>query len=290
MACGLAVLLSIDVLAMGAAAAATGRAPAAGHPQHAGEHPERPVALPVFVGTALLFLRLRGHRAPRPLPGWGREATAGDPQPAARRRCGRSRSWLWSSRSWSRRSSRSPTCSTTPRAVSGPGGGGSGYQLTSVNPFIRLRRDLVEKTHTPLVYAETEARVDVVPPHHRARPVHRRRVAPLATRPARASNRADGVFPNPPGLAPGVGGTEDTGASSSRPNFSSTWLPLPYPIRELDIDGHLALRRADPRRRLRRRRAAAELEYERHVVHARRSPPSCWSPRSRAPAQDPGDR
>ena len=85
-----------------------------------------------------------------------------------------------------------------------------------------------------------------------------------------SDNRADGVFPNPPGLAAGVGGTDgQLDARSSRPNFGTTWLPLPYPIRELDDRGHLALRRAHPRRRLRRRRAAAGAELRGHVVHAR---------------------
>ena len=103
---------------------------------------------------------------------------------------------------------------------SGPGGASSGYHLTSVNPFIRLRRDLVEKTHTPMVYAETEARStsylrttvldrftdDEWRPSPRALP---------------SDNRADGVFPNPPGLAPGVGGAEDKWPFEFAPNFSS---------------------------------------------------------------------
>ena len=52
-----------------------------------------------------------------------------------------------------------------------------------------------------------------------------------------SSNRADGAFPNPPGLAPGVTGTEDTWSFEFAPNFSSTWLPLPYPVREVEIEG-----------------------------------------------------
>ena len=118
----------------------------------------------------------------------------------------------------------------------GPGGASSGYHLTSVNPFIRLRRDLVEKTHTPLVYADTEARTTSY-----LRTTVLDRFTDDEWRPSPRSlpsdNRADGVFPNPPGLAPGVGGTEDNWSFEFAPNFSSLWLPLPYPIRELDIDG-----------------------------------------------------
>ena len=118
----------------------------------------------------------------------------------------------------------------------GPGGASNGYHLTSVNPFIRLRRDLVEKTHTPLVYADTEARTTSY-----VRTTVLDRFSNEEWRPSPRSlpndNRADGVFPNPPGLAPGVGGTEDDWSFEFAPNFSSLWLPLPYPIRDLDIDG-----------------------------------------------------
>ena len=62
----------------------------------------------------------------------------------------------------------------------GTGAGGQ-FQLTTVNPFIRLRRDLVEQTHTPLVYAETDAP---------------RRPATCA-RPCSTSSRSDEWRPSP---------------------------------------------------------------------------------------------
>ena len=257
MVCGLAVLLVDRRARDGPAAAAAGRAPPAGHPQRPGEHPERARS------------RCRSSSAPpccscgcvatenlERLPRLGSRDRRTDPSRCTRR-SGRSRSWLSSSRSWSRRSSPSPTCSTTPRDGEGPGGGGSAYHLTSVNPFIRLRRDLVEKTHTPMVYAETKARSTSYlrttvldrftddewrpSPRSPAEQQPRRRHLPEPSGPGSPSDRR----PRTPG------------GSSSRPNFSSTWLPLPYPVRKVDIDGHLALRRTDPRRGLRRRWAAA---------------------------------
>ena len=118
----------------------------------------------------------------------------------------------------------------------GPGGGGSAYNLTSVNPFIRLRRDLVEKTNTPMVYAQTEARSTSY-----LRTTVLDRFTDDEWRPSPrslpSSNDADGTFPSPPGLAPRVTGTEDTWRFEFAPNFSSTWLPLPYPVRKVDIEG-----------------------------------------------------
>ena len=235
MACGLAVLLSIDVLAMGLRRPPLVALPLLVTLSIPVSILNGPIALPVFVGTALLFLRLVATENLERFAGLGSRDDARRPSRCTRR-CGRSRSWL--------------SCvallvaplvpvadllDDTPGG-DGPGEGGSGYHLTSVNPFIRLRRDLVEKTHTPMVYAETEARStsylrttvldrftdDEWRPSPRALP---------------SDNRADGAFPNPPGLAPGVTGAEDTGASSSRRTSAATWLPLPYPVRELDIEG-----------------------------------------------------
>ena len=192
------------------------------------------IALPVYIGTALLFLRLVATEHIDRFDSWARETRSGT-KPVY--------GTLWSVSIVAVVASLlvapfvpvADLLDDTPGG-SGPGGASSGYHLTSVNPFIRLRRDLVEKTHTPLVYAETEARStsylrttvldrftdDEWRPSPRALP---------------SDNRADGVFPNPPGLAPGVGGAEDKWSFEFAPNFSSLWLPLPYPIRELDIDG-----------------------------------------------------
>ena len=53
-----------------------------------------------------------------------------------------------------------------------------------------------------------------------------------------ANNKADGVFPGAPGLAVAVGGAEDKWSLQLAPQFATTWLPLPYPIRELAVPGN----------------------------------------------------
>ena len=116
------------------------------------------------------------------------------------------------------------------------GGGNAGFQLTTVNPFIRLRRDLVEKTHTPLVYADTKAastsylRTTVLDQFtsNEWKP---------SSRNLPSDNDARGVFPAAPGLSAGIGGRTDEWKLSLDPNFSTAWLPLPYPVQELTIAG-----------------------------------------------------
>ena len=158
------------------------------------------LALPVFVGTALLFLRLV---ATSTSTGSGRGAAGRRAAcPAHWASSGRSRSARWSPPCSWRRSSRSTDLLDRDIGGSATATRVGRFQLTTVNPFIRLRRDLVEKTHTPLVYAKTEATLDVVPAHDGARRVHRRRVAALAARPARREHRRRRV-PQPAGAGPG---------------------------------------------------------------------------------------
>jgi transglutaminase-like putative cysteine protease len=122
---------------------------------------------------------------------------------------------------------------------SGPGdgnGAGGGYSLTVVNPFIRLRRDLVEQTHTPLVYARTDAtstgylRTTVLDQFTSDQWKPSPRNLP-------SSNVADGPFPDPPGLDDSVDGKTDRWQLQLAPNFATTWLPLPYPVRRIEVAG-----------------------------------------------------
>ena len=234
MVCGLAVLLSIDVIAMGLRKPPLVALPLLVTLSIPVSILNGPIALPVYVGTALLFLRLVATENLERFHAWGRETTDG-PQPV--------HATLWSisivavvvSLLAAPLIPVADLLDDTPGGE-GPGGGGSAYHLTSVNPFIRLRRDLVEKTHTPMVYAETKARSTSY-----LRTTVLDRFTDDEWRPSPrslpSSNRADGTFPSPPGLAPRVTGAEDTWRFEFAPNFSSTWLPLPYPVRKLDIDG-----------------------------------------------------
>ena len=135
------------------------------------------------------------------------------------------------------------------------GTGGAGhrarrqYRLTTVNPFIRLRRDLIEQTHTPLVYADTDARETV---YLRTTVLDQFRGdewRPSAARPAQREHAPTACSPARPGSRRASAARSPTGSFELAPDFATTWLPLPYPMRELDVDGQLALRRAHPRRR-----------------------------------------
>jgi hypothetical protein len=200
MACGLAVLLSIDVLAFGLRRPAD-RPAAARHPQRAGEHPADALALPVFVGTALLFLRLMatenstrsaggdlGWGPSEPRPSLADDVVAGLDHRGGRRTPGR------------------PLIPVTD--LLDRNGGGSGNNAVpwasssaSVNPFVRLHRDLVEQTHTPLLYAKTDARSTSY-----IRTTVLDRFTGEEWRPSSrdlpGANTADGVFPRPPAWRP----------------------------------------------------------------------------------------
>lgn len=120
----------------------------------------------------------------------------------------------------------------------GPGTGRGDIRLnTTVNPFIRLRRELIEQTNTPLVYARTDA---VETSYLRTTVLDR--FEGDEWRPSQrdlpSDNVADGVLPGPPGLAPGTGGPEADWEFELSPQFTTSWLPLPYPLRELDVEGN----------------------------------------------------
>ena len=237
MVCGLAVLFAIDVIAFGLRKPPLVALPLLVTLSIPVSILNEALALPVFVGTALLFLRLVATEHIDRLKDWG-ERPAEDP----------AGSWL--STLWKVSVAAIvlalvaapfiPVADLLDRQNDGPGEGtrGSGqFRLTTVNPFIRLRRDLISKTHTPLLYAETDAREtgyirttvldqfleDEWRPSSRDLP---------------SENRADGEFPSPPGLAAGVTGTTETWKMRMAPEFSTTWLPLPYPIRKLSIEGN----------------------------------------------------
>ncbi len=239
MACGLAVILSVDVLAMGLRRPALIALPLLVTLSVPVSILQDALALPVFVGTALLFLRLMatenldtlGRWGPR---GWGPSRPAA-PKPAL--------TTLWQVSVIAvvgalLAAPLIPVADLLDRNGRGAGDnpGAAGYQLSVVNPFIRLHRDLVEQTHTPLLYGETDAsstsyiRTTVLDRFtgEEWRP---------SSRDLPSTNTADGLFPNPPGLAPNVGGTENEWSFQFASNFASTWLPLPYPVRELDVEG-----------------------------------------------------
>ena len=227
--CGLGVILAVDALTL-----EWRQAPLAALPLLAALSVpvsilREGLALPVFVVTALLFLRLVASDHLSTFGGWGR-TTRRTPRRhplhllAGLRRGGGGGPDLPAAGAGQR-----PAATHRGSGEGSGGGGNAGFQLTTVNPFIRLRRDLVEKTHTPLVYADTKAprrrtcarRCSTSSPATSGGP--RRATCPATTTPAgsspprRVCRRASAVGPT-------------TWKLSLDPNFSTAWLPLPYPV------------------------------------------------------------
>lgn len=244
MSCGLAVLLSIDVLAMGLRRAPLIALPLLVTLSVPVSILRDTLALPVFVGTSLLFLRLLATEHLDTFGSWGFGNRGPGTRPGESRTSRPILATLWQVSIAAvlvalLAAPLVPVADLLDRdrgGAGGEGGIGGNFELTAVNPFIRLRRDLVEKTHTPLVYAETEARStsylrttvldELTSDEWRPSPRH-----------LPGTNDADGTFPNPPGLGSGIGGAEDVWSLQLARQFATTWLPLPYPIRKLDLPG-----------------------------------------------------
>ncbi len=213
-ACGLAVVLGVDLLAAGLRRPALAALPLLTALAVPIAILDSPLTVPVFAVAGLLFVRLL--------------ATGRPPQdePAAAPRCavaGRRRG----RRARPARRALVPIGEPWRNGGSGAGAGqGGGIRLDVVNPIISLRRDLVEQRHVPLLYATTEAR----------------RTSYLTTtvldrftsedwRPSArrlpAENTADGLFPNPPGLATTLGSTESQWSLQFAPAFRSPGCPCP---------------------------------------------------------------
>ena len=243
MLCALAVLLSIDVLAMGLRRPPLIALPLLVTLSVPVSILSDALALPVLVGTVLLFLRLLGTEHLDRFGAWGGGVDSSGLQSG--RHSGRPvliTLWQVSIGAVLAALVAAPLVPVTDlldRDIGGGGGNagqGGRFQLTAVNPFIRLRRDLVEMTNTPLVYAETEARATSYLRTTVLDEFTSRDWQP-SSRNLPGENSADGVFPNPPGLAPAIGGAEDAWSLQLAPDFGTTWLPLPYPIRELEVAG-----------------------------------------------------
>ncbi len=232
--CGLGVIVAVDALALGWRQAPLAALPLLAALSVPVSILRQSLALPVFIVTALLFLRLVASDHLSTFGAWGR---------TKRRPPGATLSTFWQVAV----SAVVVALICTPLVpVSnllkhhGAGGGGigsgAGFQLTTVNPFIRLRRDLVEKTHTPLLYAETKSastsyvRTTVLDEFTSDEWRPSPRTLP-------GSNDARGIFPAAPGLSAGINGQTDTWKLSLDPHFATAWLPLPYPVVSLEITG-----------------------------------------------------
>ncbi len=123
--------------------------------------------------------------------------------------------------------------------ISPPGqGNGSGAAGSTtvrlISPLIDVRRDLVRKAHVPMVFATTDAdptylRLSVLDRFTGQAWVPSRRNLP-------ASNTADGRLPPAPGLSVTTPGKESEWRLELGRTFVTSWLPTPYPTREIEVD------------------------------------------------------
>lgn len=233
-ACGLGVILVVDLLA-----STLRQAPLAALPLLAALSVpvsilREGLALPVFVVTALLFLRLLAADHLASLARWAPRAGR-----ARAPRASLSTFWAVSVAAVVAALTLTPLVPVSDllqrnQGGSGGAGTGAGVEMTTLNPFIRLRRDLVEKTHTSLVYATTDAsatgylRTTVLDEFTKDewRP---------SPRDLPRDNDANGAFPDAPGVAAGASGTTSTWKLSLDRSFLTSWLPLPYTVTELEV-------------------------------------------------------
>ena len=244
--CGLLVLLATDVLATW-----VGRLPLVALPVLVTLSVpitimDARLNLLVFALTALLFLRLLGLEHEERFAHWrdlrGRDREAAI-RPGLVRQARESSALLWTVSSVAVVAAMLiaplvPVTDLLQRGGTGGSGTGQGgsFSMTAVNPFIRLRRDLVRQTHTPMLYATTDSRETGY-----LRTTVLDEFTGDSWRPSKrqlpAENTANGDFPSPPGLGPATSGRLSEWDFKFARGFGTSWLPLPYPVRSVEVPG-----------------------------------------------------
>ena len=233
--CGLGLLLSIDIIAFGLR-----RPPLVALPLLVAVSVpvsilNEGLAVPVFVAVALLFMRLLASEHIDRLWAWG-----GNRQTAPKPKL----ETLWQVALIGvvvalLVAPLVPVTDLLHRNSNALGDGtsaGGQLHLTTVNPFIRMRRDLIAQTHTPLLYADTEAR-DTGYIRTTVLDQFREDEWRPSQRNLPSQNKADGAMPGAPGLAQRVTGTTDNWKLRLAPTFQTDWLPLPYPTQTVKVAG-----------------------------------------------------
>ncbi|WP_310962967.1 transglutaminase family protein [Nocardioides terrisoli] len=195
------------------------------------------LALWVFLLTGALFVLLLGVQHTRLLHGWGREVNAAD----AGTRIG----------SVTVVGGRIGAVAIVGAVLlpvlvpvshgifnrSGDHGSGNGDRgVTLVNPMIDIRRDLIQKTHTPMV----DVRTDDPDPSYLQLTVLDAFTGSewrAANRSLPAVNRADGALPTAPGIAPDMSGATTRWTIRMASTFETRWLPVPVPTISLRVPG-----------------------------------------------------
>jgi transglutaminase-like putative cysteine protease len=194
----------------------------------------------VFAAGALAFLTLVTADHARRLSGWGRYVTTRPDGPSGVR--------AGSTRRAAQRIGLTatglavavplvvPTMSSS--LVLGPGGarGGDGGSVSITNPLVDLRRDLVRGSNIELVSVRTDApdpaylRIAVLD-------VFDGETWRPSAREIPQDQRADGPLPQPPGLDGSTPRTEHRWRLEVTDDFSSRWLPTPYPSVSVEAPG-----------------------------------------------------
>ncbi|MGH3414177.1 MAG: transglutaminase TgpA family protein [Marmoricola sp.] len=196
------------------------------------------LALPVFVVTALLFLVLLAWQQHRRVRSWGREVGRG----GVRRHLhslltGAAAVAVVAIGGALLLPGLVPVSHGI--ALTGPGGHDNGDRANNVtvaNPLINIRRDLLRRTHTPMLTARTNApdpsylRLAVLDQFtgDQWRP---------STRQLPSGNDADGPLPQAPGLTNAVPGVQTQWRLHLARNFETSWLPTPYPANQIKVAG-----------------------------------------------------
>ncbi|GGF38023.1 hypothetical protein GCM10011519_09470 [Marmoricola endophyticus] len=227
---GLGIVLAVDLLAC-----TLRRAPLAGLPlllalTISASLLIQPVSLGVFVLSAAGWLLLIALQAGEELAGWGRG------------RLGGARGALTSMTA-----KIGLTCavvavlatsvlSAEGRQLGDIGQGPGVGSITTTNPLLDMRRNLRQPDDRPLVQVRTSAGT---PTYLRTTVLDdfTGQVWRPSRRTASGTEPVPGVLPPPLGLQVASQGPEREWDLRVSPSFSSRWLPLPFPTRDLSVDG-----------------------------------------------------
>lgn len=121
-------------------------------------------------------------------------------------------------------------------AVGGHGRPNASSDVVLSNPMLDIRRDLLERTHTPLLQVRTD---DPDPSYVQLTVLDDFTGADWRTRPRAlpAGNRAEGELPAAPGTDPRRDGPPTHWQLTLEPGFRTRWLPLPTPTRTVSVSG-----------------------------------------------------
>ncbi|SDK07383.1 transglutaminase TgpA family protein [Streptomyces indicus] len=117
----------------------------------------------------------------------------------------------------------------------GAGGGGGGGTISAVNPLVSLQNSLQQPENREVLRYRTSA--------ESAQDMYLRIVSldqfdGTSWKPAeRSITDVPSQFPQPQGLSGDVPATEIETRISAADNYAQTWLPMPYPATEVDIEG-----------------------------------------------------